>query len=94
MFEPEPAQQRSEQACSIGSLTCKRDDIVAGFTTAKSTLARSPIRAEWVDIPIGTAKLHTRITYIRMRLTPSSNIRISAPMAKQQPMRGQEQSRS
>jgi len=63
MFEPEPAQQRGEQACAIGSLTCKRDDLVAGVSTAKSTLARSPIRGEWVDIPVGTAKLHTRITY-------------------------------
>jgi carboxymethylenebutenolidase len=75
MFEPEPArparlaqpaqplQQRGEQACAIGSLTCKRDDLVAGASTAKSTLARSPIRAEWVDIPVGTARLHTRITY-------------------------------
>lgn len=66
MFEAEPArpsQQRGEQACAIGSLTCKRDDLVAGASTAKSTLARSPIRAEWVDIPVGNAKLHTRITY-------------------------------
>ena len=63
MFEREPAQQRGEQACAIGSLTCKRDDLVAGVSTAKSTLARSPIRAEWVDIPVGSAKLHTRITY-------------------------------
>jgi len=66
MFEPEPAQpaQRGgEQACAIGSLTCKRDDLVAGASTAKSTLTHSPTRAEWVDIPVGTAKLHTRITY-------------------------------
>ena len=44
-------------------MTCKRDDLVAGVSTAKSTLNHSPIRAEWVDIPVGTAKLHTRITY-------------------------------
>ena len=31
--------------------------------TARSTLARSPIRAEWVDISMGATKLHTRITY-------------------------------
>ena len=59
MFEP----QRGEQACAIGSLNCKRDDFVAGFNTAKSTLAHSSIRAEWVDIPMGSAKLHARITY-------------------------------
>jgi len=59
MFEP----QRGEQGCAVGSLNCKRDDFVAGFNTAKSTLAHSPIRAEWVDIPMGTAKLHARITY-------------------------------
>ena len=66
MFEPEPArpvQQRGEPACAIGSLTCKRDDLVAGTSTAKSALARSPIRGEWVDIPVGTVRLHTRITY-------------------------------
>src|SRR5207248_5237343 len=57
MFEPELAPlavQRGEPACAIGSLTCKRDDLVAGVSTAKSTLNHSPIRAEWVDIPIGT----------------------------------------
>ena len=63
LFEPEPAQQRGEPACAIGSLTCKRDDLVAGTSTAKSTLTHSPIRGEWVDIPMSTAKLHTRITY-------------------------------
>ena len=71
MFKPEQQAQRrggenggrGEQNCAVGSLNCKRDDIVAGFNTAKSTLAHSPIRSEWVDIPIGTARLHTRITY-------------------------------
>ncbi|HYR43705.1 MAG TPA: dienelactone hydrolase family protein [Terriglobia bacterium] len=74
MFEPEPQEQRrggengnrpsgGEQTCAVGSLNCKRDDMVAGFNTAKSTLAHSPIRTEWVDIPMGTARLHTRITY-------------------------------
>jgi carboxymethylenebutenolidase len=62
--KPEPvAQTRGEQPCAVGSLNCKRDDMVAGFNTAKSTLAHSTLRAEWVDIPLGTAKLHTRITY-------------------------------
>jgi carboxymethylenebutenolidase len=68
LFEPEPQGQgrgprAGEQTCAVGSLNCKRDDMVAGFNTAKSTLARSPIRAEWVDIPMGSTKLHTRITY-------------------------------
>lgn len=49
--------------CRAGSLGCKRDDIVAGFNTAKSTLARSPMRVEWVDLPVGNAKVHTRVTY-------------------------------
>jgi carboxymethylenebutenolidase len=63
MFEPEPAQRGGEPPCAIGNLTCKRDNLVANTSTAKTTLSHSQIRGEWVDIPMGTAKLHTRITY-------------------------------
>lgn len=44
----------------------KRDDLPAGLFTAKTTVLRSPIRAEWVDIPtpgVYNGRMHTRITY-------------------------------
>lgn len=42
----------------------KRDDLPAGLMTAKSTLARTTIRTEWVFIPMeGGGKLRTRISY-------------------------------
>ena len=66
MAEPEP--QRGERGggaprCDVGSLNCKADGYLAGFNSAKQTLAKSPIRPEWVDIPVGNAKLHTKIAY-------------------------------
>jgi len=42
----------------------KRDDLPAGLMTAKSTLAHTTIRTEWVFIPLESgAKLRTRISY-------------------------------
>ena len=42
----------------------KRDDLPAGLMTAKSTLAHTTIRTEWVFIPMdGGVKLRTRISY-------------------------------
>lgn len=42
----------------------KRDDLPAGLMTAKSTLAHTTIRTEWVFIPLdGGVKLRTRISY-------------------------------
>jgi carboxymethylenebutenolidase len=55
--------QRGEQRCDVGSLNCKADGYLAGFNSAKSTLAKTPIKSEWVDIPVGNAKLHTKIAY-------------------------------
>src|SRR5207244_11954291 len=60
--------QRSEggcgqRGCPIGSLNCKADGYLAGFNSAKSTLAHTPIKSEWVDIPVGNAKVHTKIAY-------------------------------
>jgi carboxymethylenebutenolidase len=59
MAEP----QRGEPRCEVGSLNCKADGFVAGFNSAKSTLAKTPIKSEWVDIPVGNAKVHTKIAY-------------------------------
>jgi carboxymethylenebutenolidase len=58
---PAPAQARGPQAPRYP--TGKPDNLVAGSFNAKSTWMKSPRRAEWVDIPVGTVKLHTRIVY-------------------------------
>ena len=44
----------------------KLDNLPAGIFTAKTTVARSPIKYEWVDIPtpgVYNGRMHTRITY-------------------------------
>jgi len=41
----------------------KLDNLPAGLMTAESTLEHSTIRTEWVFIPVGNAKLRTRISY-------------------------------
>jgi carboxymethylenebutenolidase len=45
------------------SLAVKRPDLPANYYTARSTLAHSKLRKEWVDIPVGDVKLHTWIEY-------------------------------
>jgi len=52
---------RSTQAG--GSLADKRPNLPANYYTAKSTVARSKLRKEWVDIPVGEVKVHTWIEY-------------------------------
>ena len=66
MAMPEPqrgGRGGGEERCPVGSLNCKADGYLAGFNSAKSTLAHTPIKSEWVDIPVGNAKLHTKIAY-------------------------------
>lgn len=64
MAEPEPQRgAAAERPCQVGSLDCKADGFLAGFNSAKSTLAKSTVRSEWVDIPVGNAKIHTKISY-------------------------------
>jgi carboxymethylenebutenolidase len=44
----------------------KLDDLPAGTFTAKTTVLRSPVKYEWVDIPtpgVYNGRMHTRITY-------------------------------
>jgi len=41
----------------------KLDNLPAGLMTAKSTLEHSTIRTEWVFIPVGNARVRTRISY-------------------------------
>ncbi len=57
------AQAQAQRPCNVGSLDCKADNFVSGFNTASSTLAKSTLRSEWVDIPVGNVKVHTKITY-------------------------------
>ena len=46
-----------------GGLAAKNPDLPAGAFTASSTLARTTLKHEWVDIPFGGRALHTWIEY-------------------------------
>jgi carboxymethylenebutenolidase len=46
-----------------GALAAKNPDLPAGAFTASSTLARTTLRHEWVDIPFAGHRLHTWIEY-------------------------------
>jgi carboxymethylenebutenolidase len=43
----------------------KPANLPAGLFNAGSVVANSTVRSEWVDIPLGNVKLHTRVTYPR-----------------------------
>jgi len=45
------------------ALSDKRPDLPANLFTSSSTVARSTMRHEWADIPMGKVKLHTWIEY-------------------------------
>src|SRR5208282_5664121 len=44
-------------------LTDKQPDLPAGLFTAESTVARTKMRHEWADVPVGRVKLHLWIEY-------------------------------
>jgi carboxymethylenebutenolidase len=46
-----------------GGLANKAPDLLASVWTASSTVARTTLRHEWVDVPMGFARLHTWIEY-------------------------------
>ena len=46
-----------------GGLAAKSPDLPAGAFTASSTVARTMLQHEWVDIPLGGQRLHTWIEY-------------------------------
>lgn len=51
-------------ADAFGGMTSKRPDLPANFLMAARTVAQSPRKASWVDIPMSSgAKLHTWIAY-------------------------------
>jgi predicted acyl esterase len=46
-----------------GGLAAKNPDLPAGAFTASSTIARTMLQHEWVDIPLAGERLHTWIEY-------------------------------
>src|SRR5262249_58423456 len=46
-----------------GGLANKLRELRAGRFTASSTVAHTPLQHEWVDIPVGSARLHAWIEY-------------------------------
>jgi len=68
MFMPVQSERQGRGArgaapAPAGYPTGKDEKLPAGLMTAKSTLAHTTIKFEWVDIPLGTTKLHTRVSY-------------------------------
>ena len=64
MLEPEPQAQRG--GGQRGYPQGKLDSLPAGIFTARTTVLRSTMKSEWVDVPmpgVYTGKMHTRITY-------------------------------
>src|SRR5262249_1864207 len=58
------ARQGARPSSSIQiALGEKRPDLPAHIYTAKSTLANSKLRKEWVEIPVGEAKLRMWVEY-------------------------------
>lgn len=55
--------ERGEAKSSGVNLAEKEPGIPANYYTAKSTVAHSKLRKEWVDIPVGDVKLHTWVEY-------------------------------
>jgi carboxymethylenebutenolidase len=62
---PVAAQQASGSTAPrmIPGLADKQSDLPASYYTATATLARSKLKKEWVDIPLGDVKLHTWVEY-------------------------------
>src|SRR5262245_57586974 len=46
-----------------GGLTNKAPNLPAGALVAASTVARTMVQHEWIDVPLGSAKIHTWIEY-------------------------------
>jgi len=47
----------------IPGLADKQSDLPASYYTATATLARSKLKKEWVDIPLGDVKVHAWVEY-------------------------------
>jgi carboxymethylenebutenolidase len=58
-----PAGRQGPPARGGGGLGAKDPNLPAGAFTASSTVARTTLRHEWVDIPLAGMRLHTWIEY-------------------------------
>jgi carboxymethylenebutenolidase len=65
LLMPESAPQAGGNAAPrmIPGLGDKPADLPAGYYTATATLARSKVKKEWVDIPLGDVMLHAWVEY-------------------------------
>jgi carboxymethylenebutenolidase len=61
----EVAMQATTQAAAVPRVLMKKPTLPAADVTATATMAKTPRRGEWVDIPVGSAKLKTWISYPR-----------------------------
>ena len=59
----ERAGSSTQQPSAAVNLAEKHPNLPANYYTAKSTVAKSKLRKEWVDIPMGDVQLHTWIEY-------------------------------
>src|SRR2546427_758431 len=59
-----PSRKWREEG-GLGGMRSKRPDMPSNFLMAQRTIATSPRKGEWVDIPMqgATPKLHTWISY-------------------------------
>lgn len=57
------ARQEGPPAGRGGGLAAKAPELVASVWTAPSTVARTTLRHEWVDVPMGTLRLRTWVEY-------------------------------
>lgn len=63
LAQASPQASESRGGGANVSLADKRPDLPANYYTAQSAVAHSKLRKEWIDIPLGDMKLHTRIEY-------------------------------
>ena len=73
-FEPSPelamlhaglhaGHAMAQEPARGGGPAARREDLPPPYNRAKLVVARSPRRGEWVDIPMGTTRLHTWVSY-------------------------------
>ena len=63
MATAQATQAGRPPARRANGLTDKQPDLPAGLFTAESTVARTKMRHEWADVPVGRVKLHLWIEY-------------------------------
>ena len=61
--DPAGKNDQKKRTPRPGGLAGKVPELPANLFNAASTVARSPLKHEWVDIPDGKVKLHTWVHY-------------------------------